>query len=144
MAVQRKDRILIIEDDPEVARLQQRCLERAGFEVLTAQTSSGGMRRVRLGGIDLVVLDHELPELDGLEVREQLKNAGQAVPVILLSSSSEEAMAVKALRAGVRDFVTRSGEYLKFLPEAVERVLKQVGLERQLAHSDARLAGIIH
>jgi|GEM_PF-7085192 len=143
MIAKRKSKILIIEDDGEVARLQQRCLERAGYEVMTAQTAAGGQRLLRLG-IDLLVLDFQLPELDGLEVFERIKQAGRNVPVILISAFSDEATAVKALRAGVRDFVVKSPEYLDFLPDAVERVLNQVGLERQYAQSEARLAGIIN
>jgi PAS domain S-box-containing protein len=143
MTAKRKSKILIIEDDGEVARLQQRCLERAGYEVMTAQTAAGGQRLLRLG-IDLLVLDFQLPELDGLEVFERIKQAGRNVPVILISAFSDEATAVKALRAGVRDFVVKSPEYLDFLPDAVERVLNQVGLERQFAQSEARLAGIIN
>jgi PAS domain S-box-containing protein len=54
-----------------------------------------------------------------------------------------EATVIQAMRVGVRDFVTKSLEYLDYLPEAVARVLRQVGTERRLAESEARLAGII-
>lgn len=136
--------VLIVEDDAGVARLQQRRLERAGYEVVVAGTAEEGLRRLEQGGVDLVLLDYRLPgDRTGLEIYAQLKEAGYDLPVILVTGFSEEAMVVRALRAGVRDFVTKSVEYLDYLPEAVGRVLKQVRTEQQLAQSQARLAGII-
>jgi PAS domain S-box-containing protein len=64
--------------------------------------------------------------------------------VILVTGHSSEATVIQALRIGVRDFLTKSVEYLDYLPEAVERVLKQVQTEHQLAESEARLASIIN
>jgi PAS domain S-box-containing protein len=136
--------VLIVEDDAGVARLQQRRLERAGYEVAVAGTAEDGLRRLEQGGVDLVLLDYRLPgDRTGLEIYAQLKEAGHDLPVILVTDFSEEAMVVRALRAGVRDFVTKSVEYLNYLPDAVARVLKQVRTEQQLAKSQARLAGII-
>ncbi|HEV3118329.1 MAG TPA: response regulator [Gemmataceae bacterium] len=143
MATERKTRILIIEDDPGVARLQQRCLERAGFEVVIAHTATSGLRMIRLGAISLLVLDYKLPEMDGLQLYERIKNSGQEVPVILVTAFSDEATAIQALRAGVRDIVIKSPQYLDYLPDAVKRVLSHVHLERQFAQSEARLAVII-
>ena len=68
---------------------------------------------------------------------------GFELPVILVTGFSNEAVAIRALRAGVRDLMTKSAEYLDYLPEAVDRVLRQVRTERQLAESEARLTSII-
>lgn len=136
--------ILIVEDDAGVARLQQRRLERAGYQVISVGTPDEGMQRLAQGGVDLVLLDYRLADnRNGLEVYVQLKEAGHDVPVILVTGFSDEVTVIQALRVGVRDFVTKSAEYLNYLPEAVARVLKQVRVEQQLAHSQARLAGII-
>ena len=144
MVYERDDVVLIVEDDAGVARLQQRRLERAGYQVFVAGTAEEGLCRLEQGGVDLVLLDYRLPgERTGLEVYAQLKEAGHDLPVILVTGFSEEAMVVRALRAGVRDFVTKSVEYLDYLPEAVARVLKLVRIEHQLAKTQARLAGII-
>jgi PAS domain S-box-containing protein len=137
--------ILVVEDDPGVARLQRRHLERAGYRVLTAATAEEGLQRVRSCGIDLIVLDYKLPsDHTGLEFHEQLKEAGYQLPVIMVTGFSDEATVIKALRAGVRDFVTKSVEYLDYLPEATDRVLRQVRTERRLAESEARLAAVIN
>ena len=91
----------------------------------------------------LIVLDYNLPGVNGPEFYEQLKAAGRDLPVVLVTAFGREATIIQALRAGVRDFVTKSMEYLDYLPEGVGRVLKQVRTENQLALSEARLAGII-
>ena len=136
--------VLIVEDDPGVARLQQRRLERAGYAVRHAATAADAQAEIDRGGIELVLLDYRLPdEENGLDFYARLKNAGQDVPVILVTGYGNDAIVIAALRAGVRDFVTKSPEYLDYLPEAARRVLEQVRTEALLAESRARLAAII-
>ena len=65
------------------------------------------------------------------------------MPVILVTGFRDEATVIRAMRVGVRDFVTKSIEYLDYLPEAVGRVLRQVRTEHAAAESEARLAGLI-
>src|SRR5260370_841293 len=99
--------ILIIEDDEGVARLQQRRLERAGYHVVTAGTAEEALQKLKAGGVELVLLDYRLPgNRTGLDVYAQLQRTGYALPVIMVTGFSDEATVIKALRAGVRDFVT--------------------------------------
>ncbi len=72
-----------------------------------------------------------------------MKATGHDVPVILVTGFGNEATVIQALRTGVRDFVTKSVEYLDYLPEAVNRVLRQVQTEHRLAESEARLTAVI-
>lgn len=132
--------ILILEDDPGVARLQQRGLERAGYTAITAGTPEEALARVRQGGVNLLLVDFRLPgPVNGLEFHDQLKSAGYDVPVILVTGFADDDTVVRALRAGVRDFVTKSAAYLEYLPEAVARVLKQVHAEEALRASNRSL-----
>jgi PAS domain S-box-containing protein len=136
--------ILIVEDDVGVAKLQRRRLERAGYRVTCAVTADEAWRRIKRGGVELVLLDYRLPgEETGLDFYTRLKESGHDLPVILVTGFSDEATVVKALRAGVRDFVTKSVEYLDYLPEAACRVLKQVRTESELEESQARAAAIL-
>jgi two-component system, cell cycle sensor histidine kinase and response regulator CckA len=136
--------VLIVEDDAGIAELEQRQLVRAGFTVLIAETAEDALLRLRQGRINLVLLDYRLPgDVDGLDFHGQMKEAGFDLPVILVTGFSNEALVIRALRAGVRDFVTKSTEYIDYLPEAVRRVLKQVDTEQQLAETEARLTSII-
>src|SRR5437588_1124500 len=139
-----KSVVLIVEDDPGVTVLEERRLERAGYGVVTAMTAEEALGALKRATVDLILLDFRLAgNVDGLDFYSQVKNAGFDVPVILVTGYSNEATVIRALRIGVRDFVTKSVEYLDYLPEAVERVLKQVRLERQLAESETRLASLI-
>ena len=96
--------ILLVEDDPGVARLERLRLERAGYEVATAATAEEGLNRIAGGGIDLIVLDQQLSRgHSGLEFFRQVKAAGHSVPAILVTGMQEEGLLVEALRAGVRE-----------------------------------------
>lgn len=87
--------------------------------------------------IDLVLLDYTLPKgMTGLDFYMNLKAKGQDLPVIMVTAFSDEATIIKALRAGVRDFVTKSTAYLDYLPEAVRRVLSDERTKKALARSE--------
>jgi two-component system, cell cycle sensor histidine kinase and response regulator CckA len=136
--------VLVVEDDEGIAELERGRLEDAGYRVAVAGTAEAAFAALSTRPVDLVLLDYRLPGgRDGLDFYARLKAAGLDPPVILVTGFIDEATVIRALRAGVRDFVTKSAEYLDYLPEAVGRVLAQVGTERQLAESEARLAGVI-
>ncbi len=136
--------VLVVEDDLGIAELERGRLEEAGYTVVLTATAEEALVEVAKGAIDLVLLDYRLPGgTDGLDFYARAKEAGYDLPVILVTGFSNEATVIQALRVGVRDFVTKSLEYLDYLPEAVARILRQVGTERRLAESEARLTGII-
>jgi two-component system cell cycle sensor histidine kinase/response regulator CckA len=136
--------VLIVEDDAGVVALERRRLERAGYRVVTADNAAAARTRLAHEPVSLILLDHGLPgELDGLSFYGHLREEGWDIPVILVTGFSDAATAIRALRSGVRDFVTKSREYLDYVPEAVRRVLEQVHMERRLAESEARLGAII-
>ncbi len=128
--------ILLVEDDPGVARLEQIRLERAGYTVVTAATGLEGLERIAAGGIDLIVLDQQLQSgMSGLDLFRQIKEAGHDVPAILVTGLQDEQLLVEALRAGVRDFVPKTPNFLNHLEPIVSRVIRQVSTERDLAES---------
>ncbi|HLJ10882.1 MAG TPA: ATP-binding protein [Planctomycetaceae bacterium] len=133
--------ILIVEDDAGVARLQQKRLERSGHSVTVVDTAEAARQVLRNVAVELMLLDYRLSnETTGLEFYEQLKAAGFDLPTILVTGFSNETLVIEALRAGVRDFVTKSPEYLDYLPEAVERLLNHLRVERRLAKAEAEAA----
>jgi len=128
--------ILLVEDDPGVARLEQLRLERAGYKVVKAGTAEEGLLQIARGGIELIVLDQRLnQEMSGLEFFRRINEAGHNVPAILVTGLQEEGLVVEALRAGVRDFVPKTPSFLDHLEPIVTRVLAQVRTERELAES---------
>jgi PAS domain S-box-containing protein len=144
LADQRGSRVLIVEDDPATAALEKRKLERAGYQVSQVATAEDALAVVRSGDIALAVLDLRLPgNSSGLELYEQWRSEGFSVPAILVTGFPDQAVAIRALRAGVRDFVPKSTDFLEYLPTAVDRVISQIRIERKLAESELRLASII-
>jgi two-component system, LuxR family, sensor kinase FixL len=132
MTAGRQNRILILEDDAGVARLQERRLQKAGYSTNVCQTAEEALAQLRGGLVDLLVLDYRLsgPE-DGLSFYARLKGEGFDLPVVIVTGYSDDATIVRALRAGVRDYIFKSVEYLDYLPEACRRVLDQVRVERE-------------
>ena len=127
------ERVLVLEDDAGVARLQQRRLERAGFAVACTTTPDEALTHIRQRGADLLILDNRLSAAeDGLAFYKRLQASGLDLPVILVTGYSDDATIIRALRAGVRDYVFKSVEYLDYLPEAARRVLDQEHTRQEL------------
>ena len=136
--------VLVVEDDPGVAMLERRRLERAGYTVEIAATSEEALEVVGKGRINVAVLDLRLPGGEsGIDLYERMRASGWQVPAILVTAFPDQAVAIRALRAGIRDFVPKSTDYLEYLPGAVDRVVSQVRVERKLVDSELRLASII-
>jgi PAS domain S-box-containing protein len=136
LAADRHAVILLLEPDPTVARREQLPLERAGYAVATAATAAEGLERLAAGGIDLVVLaEHLDSRLTGLDFFRQIKAAGHDLPAVLITPLDHEHLPVEALRAGVRDLVPRTPNYLDHLELIVSRVIRQLGMERALEES---------
>ena len=109
MGKDRQALILLIEDDPGVARLEQLQLERTGYTVAIAPTAASARDRVALGDVALLLLDQELnPGTSGLDFFRQLKEAGHDVPGNLGHRSSRRAPAGRGPAPGVRDFVPKT------------------------------------
>jgi two-component system OmpR family response regulator len=97
-------RILVVDDEAHIREVVRYALERDGFAVETAPDGVVAARRVEDGGIDLIVLDVLMPELDGLSLCRRLRGK---VPVIFLSSRAEEADRIVGLDLGADDYVTK-------------------------------------
>jgi DNA-binding response OmpR family regulator len=99
-------RVLLIEDDEGIARLLVTLLSQAGFEVLRAHDGRSGLRKVHEAKPDVVLLDVGLPELDGWEVLERLRDVSE-VPVLMLTARAESTDKVRGLRGGADDYLTK-------------------------------------
>ncbi len=131
-------RLLLLDDDPGILRLQRRKLEAAGYRVTTVQTAEAARARLREAAFDLLVLDYRLDAGEsGLEFYEQLRASGCDVAAVLVTAFSDESKLIEALRVGVRDVIPKSGEYLEYLPQAVRRVMTQIAAERHALENEA-------
>lgn len=103
-------KILIIEDEENIARVLQLELEFEGYEAEVALTGTKGLIKYREGSFDLILLDLMLPEMHGLDVLKRIRATEQVTPVILLTAKSEVEDKVKGLDLGANDYVTKPFE----------------------------------
>lgn len=101
------ERILVIDDDPNLTSTLKRGLAFEGFAVDTAGTGRQGLATARDHVPDLVVLDVMLPELDGFQVLERLRSADANLPVLMLSARDQTTDQVRGLEAGADDYVVK-------------------------------------
>ncbi len=99
-------RVLVVEDDPSVAEVVDRYLDREGFSVAVASDGWDALNTAAAVVPDLVVLDLSLPGLDGLDVLRRLR-ALTPVPVVILTARGEESDRVKGLELGADDYVVK-------------------------------------
>lgn len=102
-------RILVVEDDHDIATLIALYLEKGGYTAEHLPSGVAVMPRLRAGGIDLVILDVMLPGMDGLEVCQAIRADGAIadVPVIMLTARGEESDRIAGLDLGADDYVTK-------------------------------------
>jgi DNA-binding response OmpR family regulator len=131
-------RILVVEDDRDIAELVAHYLERAGHTADIAGSGPDALAAARRDPPDVVILDRMLPGLDGLEVCRTLRAERQTadVPIIMLTARAEESDRVAGLEFGADDYVTKP-----FSPkELVARVNAQLRRRRREAASSGTIA----
>lgn len=137
MSSEKPVRILIMDDDAGQARLAQRALERAGYAVAVAGDGDAGLALSATGVYDVLVVDHQMPGKEGLEVLRTLATWGAMPPTIMVTGHGDETVAVEAMKLGAGDYLVKDvdGLYLTLLPTVVARVLHQQRLleEKQQA-----------
>lgn len=101
-----KARILIIDDEPQIRRFLGISLRASEYEVLEAENGANGLGYLASPGIDLVILDLGLPDMDGYEVLLKIREFS-TVPVVVLTVRSDEFEKVKLLDAGANDYLTK-------------------------------------
>jgi two-component system alkaline phosphatase synthesis response regulator PhoP len=119
-------RILVIEDNEDLAFGLRNNLEIEGYRVELATDGRSGLTRARELQLDLIVLDLMLPALDGYRLLRELRDEGNAVPVIILTARTEEADKVRGFRLGADDYVTKPFGVLELIAR-VEAVMRRSG-----------------
>ncbi len=99
-------KILLADDDAELLEVTAYALRREGFAVIAANDGAQALRRWQQEHPDIVVLDVNMPELDGFAICRQIRDAG-ATPVILLTALNQEEQIIRGFEAGADDYVTK-------------------------------------
>jgi two-component system KDP operon response regulator KdpE len=111
-------RVLIVDDEPAIRRFLRTSLSAQGYRVTEVEDGGAVLESLRRNPVDLLVLDLGLPDVDGFEVIRRLRETGSTVPIVVLSSRSDEADKVKALDLGADDYLTK--------PFGVEELLARI------------------
>ena len=111
-------RILIVDDEPPIRRFLRTSLSSEGYLVIEADSGIAALDQVRRNRVDVVILDLGLPDIDGYEVIRRLRGGGSDVPVVVLSSRTDEPGKVAALDLGADDYLTT--------PFGVEELLARI------------------
>ncbi|MSQ77704.1 MAG: response regulator transcription factor [Nitrospiraceae bacterium] len=134
MAAASSKKILVVEDERDILQLVKLYLEKEGYRVDTATTGTDGLKAIKSGHPDLLVLDLMLPEMDGLEVCKRLRAdlPTATLPIIMLTAKAEESDTVIGLELGADDYVTKP-----FSPKAlvarVKALLRRVERSKEEA-----------
>ncbi|HZV73029.1 MAG TPA: response regulator transcription factor [Conexibacter sp.] len=131
--------VLVVEDEDDVRRLVRVLLERAGYTVVEAANGIEALRRLESDAPDLVVLDVAMPELDGWQTLERIRDLSD-VPVLMLTARAGELDKVRGLRSGADDYVTKPFGRQELLAR-VEALLRRTSgpPEVRPAYEDAAL-----
>jgi nitrogen-specific signal transduction histidine kinase/FixJ family two-component response regulator len=133
-------KILILEDDAGLNELIRRRLAREGHDCYCFQRAEEVLEWLSQNDADLMVLDLMLPDYTGEELITILKNNNIEIPFIVATGQGSEAIAVKLLKKGARDYLVKNAGFLDTLPAAVEMVWREIQLETLLDKARAQLS----
>jgi DNA-binding response OmpR family regulator len=144
-------KILIVEDEPEIAAALAYDLKLEGYEVEVAGDGESASQRGREPGWDLILLDVMLPKRDGFDVCRELRKAGVRTPILFLTARTHEAEKVLGLDLGADDYITkpfsprelraRIRARLRDKESSTEDVLRCADIEIDTARAEVRKAG---
>jgi two-component system phosphate regulon response regulator PhoB len=104
-----REKILVIEDEPDIAEVLQYNLQKEGFDVETARRGDAGLDAVRRDNPDLILLDLMLPGIDGLELTRMLKRdpVTSRLPIVMLTARGDEVDRIVGLELGADDYISK-------------------------------------
>ncbi|VAW34345.1 Phosphate regulon transcriptional regulatory protein PhoB (SphR) [hydrothermal vent metagenome] len=121
--------LLLIDDDPMITEPLTRQLEMAGYEVLVAHDGRSGLEMAQSSQPDLVVLDVMMPEMDGWELCQKLRQSS-VVPILMLTALGDEVDRILGLELGADDYLAKPFS-VRELKARIKAVLRRVELDRQ-------------
>lgn len=128
-------RLLIVDDDPGIATLLRAVLTKEGFPT-PRHVATGREALTAAADADVVLLDHDLPDIMGTEVLRHLTSWSHPPSVVLITAHGDETVAASALRHGADDYLVKDRDLIKHLPQVIERVRRLRALKDALAAAE--------
>ncbi len=130
--------ILIVEDDPDIADLIEIHLKDIGYNLDRADDGAKGIEKALAGDYALVILDLMLPEVDGLDVCRRIRETKKRLPIVMLTSKSEELDKVLGLELGADDYITKPFSIREFIAR-VRALLRRAAADEDLPEASGTL-----
>lgn len=131
-------RVLLVDDDFAIARLVTRIIADAGFPPL-AHVGTAREALEALDGVDIVLLDHQLPDAEGIEMLDALRSRPNPPDVVMVTAHGNESLAAAALRRGADDYLAKDASLKALLPQILERVRRNRELRKALVAAEQDL-----
>ncbi len=119
-------KILLVEDDPEITRLINLHFDTAHYHVTSCATGKEALKNIETDSYNLIILDISLPDSNGLEICKKLRTTDTQTPVMMLTCHAEEADKVVALELGADDYVTKPFGILELMAR-VKAIMRRAG-----------------
>ena len=129
--------ILIVDDDEAIRELLKDYFQGLGYEIATAANGSEALSIIRQQDFDCIISDHVMPDMNGLELLEQLMKQGKKVPFLMITGYPAIEIAVEVMKHGGYDYITKPLQ-LEDVRIKVERAIHAKGLQKSLK----KLSGI--
>jgi DNA-binding NtrC family response regulator len=137
-----RGRVLIVDDDVDVREVLVDRLRAEGFETVAASDGAEGLRRIREEDFDLVLLDLQMPEMDGMGVLRRLQEERLDATVVIMTAYGSIELAVEAMKAGAFDFIPKP-LHVERLRVVVEKAAERQQLRRENAYFREQAAGAL-
>jgi len=142
----KRPRVLVVDSNPDHAELIAKTLEHHidGLQAEIEASAAAGLSKLSRRRFQLVIVENGLPDLSGLRFLREMRSMGCTIPVILTSEAASERLAVRAMREGAADYLSKTSEFFAALPHIVRRVLETHHLESQLEDWQRKYAELLN
>lgn len=137
--------VVLVDDDPGVRLGLTRVLRAEGWNVRAFESADAFLGQIDCLGVDCLVLDVQMPGLNGLELQRSLGESGNLVPIVFLTGHGDIPMSVRAIKAGAVDFLTKpvpSGTLVSAIQGAIDLAARRQRLETEASELQQRVAAL--
>jgi two-component system, OmpR family, alkaline phosphatase synthesis response regulator PhoP len=129
--------VLIVEDDPNISDLVKIHLNDLGYKVDLAENGLTGLQKALENNYSLIILDLMLPKLDGFEVCKQIREEDKKIPILMLTSKSEELDKVLGLELGADDYITKPFSIRELLAR-IKAIFRRIDVNQKTSDSESK------
>ncbi len=115
-------KILIVDDSSTMRRIIINTLGRIGYsDVVEAEHGKAGLEKLKLGGVEMIITDWNMPEMDGLEFVQTVRGQNASIPILMVTTNAAKEDIVQALQAGVNNYVVKP-----FTPDTLKEKIESL------------------